>query len=65
MTITIAPTMEKTLKERADRLHVSLDEVVEQALSWYMGIDPELLNEFAEIESAHAEALANFEEMIA
>ena len=64
MTIDISNTLEEVIKERAKRFHVSVNDVVQQALGWYVSIDPELLEEFAEIEAAHGEALENFEDSL-
>ena len=57
MTVQIPAQMEAILTKRADRLHLSVESLVEQALNWYVHIDPDVLEEFAEIEDAHAEAL--------
>jgi hypothetical protein len=62
MTVHIPPAIVDTLKDRASRLHLSVDEIVEQALAWYVAIDPELLEDFAAIEDAHAEALRMIDE---
>ena len=64
MTITLSPTMEQTLKERADRLQVPIDEVVEQALSWYMAADPELMAELRAWEEVGLEAIAMVEDSL-
>jgi hypothetical protein len=57
VTIKLSPEMEKAVRQRAEQLRVPVDEVVQQAVGWYMHIDPELLDEFKSIEQAHAEAL--------
>jgi hypothetical protein len=64
MTVVLPPEMERALRERADRLRVSVDEVVSQALVWYISIEPELLDEFRAIEQAHAEALWLIEDQL-
>ena len=57
MTITISPAVELSLKDRAERLQLPIDDVVQHALNWYIATDPDLLEEFTAIEAAHAEAL--------
>jgi predicted transcriptional regulator len=57
MTVTIPPDLERTLKDRADRMQLPVDAVIRQALAWFAAIDPDLAEEFAAIEEAHSEAL--------
>jgi hypothetical protein len=64
MNISLSPEMERALRERADRLKVSVEEVVSTALSWYMQIEPELLEEMADWEAAGAEALRLVEDSL-
>jgi predicted transcriptional regulator len=64
MTVTIPPDLERTLKDRADRMQRPLDAVVRQALVWFAATDPDLAEEFAAIDEAHSEALWLIEDSV-
>ncbi len=57
MAITISSHLEDELKEQAERRSVSVDVVVDEALSWYVQLDEQMRSEFKQIEGADAEAL--------
>jgi hypothetical protein len=64
MTITIPAELENNLTKRAARLQIAVDDLVEQALHWYMAIDAELVEEIAAWEATGLDDLARFEESL-
>ena len=63
MTVQVSSEMEQALRERADRLGVSVEDVVQQALSWFLTVDPELLDELAAWQEVGEEGLRLIEDM--
>ena len=46
MTVTVPVELEDKLRSTARQRRTSVDEFVRQALEWYLGVEPELLDEF-------------------
>ncbi len=57
MTISILPALEQILNDRAAQLHITVDNLVNQALSYYLQSDPELEAELAGWQEISEEAL--------
>jgi predicted transcriptional regulator len=64
MTITLPPELERAVTDRAAERKVPPDEIVRQALVWYLQIEPDLLDELTAVEEAHAEALQIIEDSL-
>jgi predicted transcriptional regulator len=57
MVISLSADVEQSLKERADRLHRSVDELVKEAIAWYVRMDPDLIDELGAWQEVRDEAL--------
>ncbi len=62
MTVPIPVDLEDALRERAQRLQVSLDDVVREALRWYLQMDAATLDELTAWQEVRDEALRLVEE---
>ena len=56
MSVTIPPELEKAVKARAEQCRMTVDQLVREALSWYLGADPELLDELSAWQEVRDEA---------
>lgn len=63
MTISIPPELEEALVHRAQERHISLEELVREALDWYLNPDAALLDEFEAWQEVRDEALRLVEDM--
>ena len=45
MVISLSADVEQSLKDRAQRLHRSVDDLVNEAVAWYVRLDPDLIDE--------------------
>ena len=63
MTVTIPHEMEEELKTRAKERQVSLDQLVREALEWYLRMDAELMDELNAWQEVRDEALNLVEEV--
>ena len=57
MTLTVPPALADALTSCAASRNISFDEVVHEALAWYVQIGPELLDELTAWREIHDEAL--------
>ncbi len=62
MTITLPPELEHTLLDRAQQRQVPVEELVREALSWYVQFEPATIDELAAWQEIRDEALALVEE---
>jgi hypothetical protein len=56
MTCAIPPEIEKQLADRAAKRQTTIDQLVVEALHWYLGLDEQLLDEFAAWQEVRDEA---------
>jgi hypothetical protein len=57
VTVTLPNELDLAVRRSADQRHVPVDQLVQQALAWYLQIDPELLDEMSAWQEARDEAL--------
>jgi hypothetical protein len=62
MVVSIPPDLDRVLTDRAAQRGLSTDDLVREALVWYLQIDPELLDELSAWQEARDEALGLIEE---
>ncbi len=62
MTISIPAELEKALLNRAQERQISLDELIREALDWYLQLDPALQDELEAWQEVRDEALGLAEE---
>ena len=62
MTISVPPELEQALVTRAEQRQMSLDVLVQEALSWYMQLDVTTLDELTAWQEVRDEALQLVEE---
>ncbi len=62
MTISIPSELEKALVDRAQERQISLEELVREALLWYMQIRPATIDELSAWQEVRDEALQLVEE---
>lgn len=63
MTVTVPIELEHRLQTTAQQRQTSVDELVRQALEWYLGIEPELLDELDAWQQVRDEAWLAAEEL--
>jgi predicted transcriptional regulator len=56
MTINLSPEMQQKLGDLSAQRQVPPEELIHEALAWYLQIDPELLDEFAAWQEVRDEA---------
>ncbi|MBI4601433.1 MAG: hypothetical protein HY721_05655 [Planctomycetes bacterium] len=56
MSVTIPPELEKAVKARADQRRMTVEDLVHEALSWYLGTDWELVDELCAWQEVRDEA---------
>ena len=56
MSITIPPELERAVKARADQRKITVEELVREALSWYLNTDSELLDDLSAWQEVRDEA---------
>ena len=64
MTVSVSPDLEQAVRERASHLHLSVDALVHQALTWYLQSSPELLDEMAAWQEIGEEAIQLVEDSL-
>jgi hypothetical protein len=57
MTVSIPPEFEQALADRARERHVGVDEIVRDALAWYLQTDPAVRDELDAWQDVRDEAL--------
>jgi len=57
MTVTIPEDLVTQLRLRAERRQTTIDDLVREALNWYLRIDPDLLDELSAWQEVRDEAL--------
>jgi predicted transcriptional regulator len=62
MTISIPPELEQALAHRAEQRHITVDELIREALDWYLNVDSGLLDELEAWQEVRDEALRLVEE---
>ncbi len=63
MTVTVPVELEDKLRSTARQRRTSVDELVRQALEWYLGAEPELLDELDAWQQVRDEAWVAAEEL--
>ncbi len=63
MTVTVPVELEHKLQSTAQQRQTSVDELVRQALEWYLGIEPELTDELDAWQQVRDEAWLAAEEL--
>jgi hypothetical protein len=61
VTVTIPIELEMALKRRAEQRQVPMENVVQEALEWYLQMDTELLDELAAWQEVRDEAVQAIE----
>ena len=61
MTVSIPQELQAELQARANRRQISLDDLVGEALRWYLGLDAELSDELMAWQELRDEAWENLE----
>ncbi len=61
MTITIPAELETAVQRKAEQRQVPVDNVVQEALEWYLRMNTELLDELAAWQDVRDEALETVE----
>lgn len=56
MTVTIPPELEDELRKRATQQGTTMDDIVREALDWYLRTDPELIDELTAWQEVRDEA---------
>lgn len=62
MTVNLSPPLEQALRLRAAQRRVSLEDLVNEALSWYLQLDPTTLDELAAWQEVRDEAFQLIED---
>jgi hypothetical protein len=62
MTLAIPPELQQALATRAAKCQITPEELVRQALAWYLQIDADLLDELSAWQEVRDEALELAEE---
>jgi predicted transcriptional regulator len=57
VTVTIPAELETAVQRRAEHRHVSVENVVQEALEWYLQMNMELLDELAAWQEVRDESL--------
>ena len=64
MSTSLPPELQQAVTARAAELHVSPEELVRDALRWYLQLDPEFVDELAAWQEVRDDALQRVEDAL-